>query len=141
MTHGMSGGRGRKPSRAYQAWANMKQRCNNPNHPSYADYGGRGITVCERWADFSAFHVDMGDPPPGLSLDRIDNDRGYGPDNCRWATQIEQQHNRRDTAWRRHDNLEPTAKRRRDELAEMQVEIASANRLLRGADYIDRIPR
>lgn len=76
----------------------MKQRCLNPNNNQFHNYGARGITVCDRWLDsFENFYNDMGEPPTSShSLDRIDNDRGYSPDNCRWATPSEQTYNRRD---------------------------------------------
>jgi pentatricopeptide repeat protein len=82
-------------TRAYSCWVRMKQRCFNPNQKDYPNYGARGISVCERWLEFANFYEDMGDPPPGLTLDRIDNDRGYGPGNVRWATAREQVLNRR----------------------------------------------
>ena len=73
----------------------MRTRCENPNATRYADYGGRGITVCDRWHDFAGFLADMGEQPPGLTLDRKDNDGNYEPGNCRWATRAEQNRNQR----------------------------------------------
>ena len=91
-THGMSS------SDEYNIWLSMKQRCNNSNNHDYSSYGDRGIKVCERWLEsFENFYADMGPRPPGKSLDRKDNDGEYHPDNCRWATWIEQANNRRNT--------------------------------------------
>lgn len=73
----------------------MMARCLNPNAPDYVRYGGRGITVCDRWRTFANFLADMGVRPAGLTLDRVDNSGNYEPDNCRWATLLEQRHNRR----------------------------------------------
>ena len=79
----------------YRTWADMKTRCNNPNRKEYKYYGGRGISICKRWEKFQNFYNDMGDRPEGLTLDRIDNDGNYEPENCRWTTYAEQNHNSR----------------------------------------------
>lgn len=90
-THGMA------DTPTYQIWANMKDRCANPNNASFERwYGGAGISVCERWAtSFENFLVDMGKRPSGMSLDRIDGTKGYEPGNCRWATDEEQHNNKK----------------------------------------------
>lgn len=80
----------------YNIWRQMRQRCSNKKHKSYAYYGGRGISVCTRWDSFNNFFADMGERPAGLTLERIDNSRGYGPDNCKWASWLEQAQNKRE---------------------------------------------
>lgn len=96
--HGHSPAKG--ATSIYMTWGDMVGRCTNPTHKRWADYGGRGITVCERWRDFRNFLADMGDrPSPQMTLDRIDNDRGYEPGNCRWVSQSTQNRNRRPSAY------------------------------------------
>ncbi|MDL2301830.1 hypothetical protein LJC58_05685, partial [Lachnospiraceae bacterium OttesenSCG-928-D06] len=85
-----------KQSRLYHIWCNMKARCNNPNHTYYANYGGRGITVCDEWNDFLSFRdwaLDNGYSDT-LTIDRIETDNGYSPENCRWVTMKIQENNR-----------------------------------------------
>jgi len=96
-THGRFVG-GKSVDRTYQSWANMIQRCTNPNSPAYPLYGGQGITICKRWRNsFTEFLADMGECPPKLEIDRWPNKFGnYEPSNCRWATDKQQTRNLRD---------------------------------------------
>jgi hypothetical protein len=91
--HGHSCGQALSPT--YSSWRSMRHRCANPRSPDFPDYGGRGITVCERWRSFDDFLADMGERPAGTTIDRAENDEGYRPGNCRWATPLEQRHNQR----------------------------------------------
>lgn len=87
ITHGKSG------TRTYHAWSHMIQRCTNPKHPNFKDYGGRGIRVGPAWKSFDAFYADMGEQPEGLTLERRNNSLGYSKANCRWATRQDQMNN------------------------------------------------
>lgn len=89
-THGLSG------DPVFQCWVDMNKRCYNPAMPCFEHYGGRGITVCDRWRDSPKnFIADMGPRPPGYTLERLDNERGYSPDNCEWRPMVDQQNNKR----------------------------------------------
>jgi hypothetical protein len=79
----------------YASWVGMRQRCTDPNSSGYHNYGARGVTTCSRWESFNAFLEDMGEKPPGMSLDRINNDGDYEPANVRWATAKQQARNTR----------------------------------------------
>lgn len=116
-------------SAEYHTWSSMHSRCCNPEHSSYSQYGGMGVTICERWSSFEAFIADMGHRPAGHTLDRIDSAKGYEPGNCRWATSVEQATNRRTTVlvehngqrksvsqWARDAGLEPTVLHQRIKL-------------------------
>jgi hypothetical protein len=92
-------------TRIYAVWKTMHSRCENPNAMGYKNWGGRGITVCERWKDFRNFLADMGPPPPKLTLERKNNGGNYEPDNCYWATRAAQAINQRRTIFITHNGM------------------------------------
>ena len=96
LRHGHN--RKRSRSRTYSVWSAMMQRCGNQKYSQYRDYGGRCITVCERWHSFENFLADIGEVPDGMTIGRLDNDGQYCKDNCRWETRKEQQRNTRRNA-------------------------------------------
>lgn len=103
-THGATVSRRKgEYNRAYGIWGGITDRCTNVNNHAYKDYGGRGITVCDRWRSFENFFADMGNPPAGMTIDRADNDKGYCKENCRWASRKEQGRNRRSTVLLTHN--------------------------------------
>lgn len=83
----------------YRIWIGIFARCNNPNDTGYHLYGAKGIKVCKRWNEFENFYLDMGNVPDGKMIDRIDNYKGYQPDNCRWVTNKENMRNKRNTRY------------------------------------------
>lgn len=93
---------GKSRTRTYRIWQHILDRCCNKNNTGFKYYGGRGITVCEQWTNFENFFNDMGECPPNKSIDRINNDDGYKKDNCRWATQVEQNRNTRQNVYLAH---------------------------------------
>lgn len=96
-THGHTADGNMSPT--YRSWVYMIQRCINPRATGYSNYGGRGITVCDRWHSFSMFLQDVGERPPSTSLDRINVNGNYEPANVRWATPVQQRRNRRNTTF------------------------------------------
>lgn len=104
-------------SSEYYTWSSMGNRCNNKNDPSHYRYGGRGISICKRWQKFKNFYEDMGDKPaPGYSIDRIDNNGNYEPDNCRWATVAQQANNQRTNVLIEHNGKTQNMKQWSSEL-------------------------
>lgn len=95
--HGKSG------TPIYWRWREMVSRCTNPKNKAFECYGARGITVSQEWLSFDSFYKDMGDPPAGKTMERINNDLGYSKENCRWATMKEQGRNQRSNIWIEHE--------------------------------------
>lgn len=97
-------------TKIYRIWHGMMNRCYNPKFKFYKYYGGRGIVVCKEWHDFYRFKKDMGDVQNGMTIDRIDPNKGYSKDNCRWASMCEQNNNRRSNIFIQYNNEKLTAK-------------------------------
>ena len=124
----------------YKTWWHMMQRCENTSHSRYADYGERGITVCERWHDVRKFVEDMGERPAGLTLERIDNGIGYSPENCGWASRIAQARNRRCTKLTLADAdkiraMRDVGMKRRDIAEQFGVSVHSVKKVASGAHW------
>lgn len=119
----------------YRTWQSMRRRCNDPNNPGFYKYGARGIAVCDRWNNsFEDFFADMGSRPEGTSIDRINNDGNYEPNNCRWATIAVQANNRRDNRFCELDG-------RRQTVAQWSRELGIGPSLIRqrrGKGWSDR---
>lgn len=99
VKHGMHG------TPTYKSWEKMKDRCLNPKHKKFGRYGGRGITVCDEWMTFAAFFRDMGERPDGTTIDRIDVNKGYYKENCRWASKDQQSRNRTNSVYLEIDGV------------------------------------
>jgi hypothetical protein len=125
----------------YTSWVNMRLRCSNPNHPLWQHYGGRGIRVCDEWnMSYDEFYEAMGDRPEGYTIDRIDNDRGYEPGNCRWVSMAVQNRNNRRTHlishkgetlplvdWAKRYGFTPTGMRARLKKLPREIALSSEN--------------
>lgn len=118
---GMNRRHGLSDSPIHRVWTDMKYRCERKTHHAYSRYGGRGITVCERWQTFENFLEDMGNKPEGMTIDRIDNDKGYEPLNCRWADRLVQSRNRSVSYTPEQDQILRDSYDRRTPLAEIAL--------------------
>jgi hypothetical protein len=128
--HGMS------RSGTYNSWSSAKARCLNPDHDSFSDYGGRGITMCARWVDsFENFLADMGERPAGMTLERREVDGPYSPENCEWANRLEQTRNRRNTIRVEYQGVIKTLGEWCEELG---LKYASAHLMIKNGKSVDR---
>ena len=131
----------KNPHPLYNVWMSMKDRCHNPKFKQFKDYGGRGISICEQWLipkqGFKNFISDMGDRPTGYTLDRINNNSGYSPENCRWASRKQQQRNQTVTRKVTIDGTEYIAADLAD-LADLKTDTI-VDRANRGLSYDDVI--
>lgn len=127
-------------SRTYRCWANMRNRCTNSKCKTFSCYGGRGITVCERWLNsFECFLDDMGEQPTGMTIERIDNNGNYEPGNCRWATRYEQANNQRTNVILEFQGKRQTLSEWAKELGRKKSAIAA--RLRRGWSACDALTK
>lgn len=123
----------RTQSPTYMCWRDMMRRCYDPRRAHYQRWGAKGITVCERWHKFDNFLADMGDKPPGKTLDRKEGAKGYSKSNCRWATTMEQAQNRRTTRRFTHNGKTMTVREHCD-LARIEYRLVKG-RLKEGWDF------
>lgn len=122
FVHGHTSGGSFSPT--YRTWRSMLNRCSDPKSVGWRYYGGKGVTVCERWMLFTSFLADMGLRPKGMTLDRIDGDKGYEPSNCRWATRSQQMVNRNTRCFARGERHHSS------KVTVQQVQDIRANKLL-----------
>lgn len=135
LKHGYNMGKGLR-KKEYNSWAAMKSRCLNKGNKKYPEYGGRGISICDEWVKFENFIRDMGDAPTSNhTIDRINNNGNYEPENCRWATQYEQSNNQRSTRFFEADGLKKTVSQWADYFGISRHIIN--NRLKRGSTFED----
>lgn len=128
VKHG--GSAGGRISKTYRVWSRMKERCLNPKHDNYEYYGGKGIKICDRWLEsFENFRADMGEIPEGMTIERKDRDKDYCPENCIWATNIEQQNNRSNNLRLEYNGKTQTAAQWGRELGIPLLRISSRIRL------------
>ena len=105
---GKSRGRGQTKHPLYAIWQGIRRRCNCPTSKDFVKYGGRGISIDPRWNDFLTFVADMGERPDGMSIERINNDLGYSPENCKWGDSFEQNNNRSNNIYATHNGITQT---------------------------------
>lgn len=145
VKHGMSG------TKVYSVWRQMRQRCENPNDAAYQNYGGRGIKVDDRWQSFDMFFDDMGSPPRGWTLDRVNNDGPYSKANCKWSSWNEQASNRRSNRvlkafgrvqtiqqWATEYNLPLSTLKNRIDQAHLEIEAALTMPIARNKPCISK---
>lgn len=130
---------GMHKSKTYSSWSAMKDRCTNHNKKVFKYYGGRGISYCKEWENFETFLSDMGDKPEGTSLDRIDNNLGYSPENCKWSTHKEQLRNTRATTYLKFRGVKKSLQEWAEELEISSVTLKS--RINRGWSIKDTLTR